>query len=724
MAKCLDACHFFILKEKVRMMKLTAFRVTHFRSVEDSGWIETDAVTALIGTNESGKTNLLVPLWKLKPAKDGAINPIADYPRKRYNEIRSEPHKPIFIQARFELSNDLAAQIAQVTNATEEKVRVVIVKRDFDGKYFIEFPDASPVPVRNVLKAEVIRVLADAHAIINGLIVDEAEANSKNIILAALNTAQAEVNSSPNFIKKAALQKIISALESVDTGNITQSSPVLSHFKELIGAVNEMNSSVRNFHPQESQEALSILLDHLPSFVYYSTYGNLDSEIYLPHVIDNLQRSDLGSHEQAKARTLKVLFEFVGLNPQEIRELGRDFPLNQGGQPSAEEIKAIAEKKKEREILLQSASVKLTQSFRSWWKQGDYRFRFQADGDHFRIWVSDDRRPEEIELENRSTGLQWFLSFYLVFLVESTETHKNAILLLDEAGLSLHAIAQQDLSNFFESLSQTNQIIYTTHSPFLVDPDHLDRVKAVYVDNHGLTIVSADLRASERNPAQSHSIYPVHAALGLSVSEMLFLGCQPIIVEGTSDQIYLSAIKNYLIGQGLITPKREMLFVPAGGVRGISAVVSILTTREEVLPYVVLDSDRSGHDLMNKLKSGLYQGADNRIIMVGDVSKVPDAEIEDLFPACFLADIISRYFIRTEEDFSDVFVGGKPILPQVEAFAKKYGLVLELGWKVEIAKRAKTRLFKGKDPIQNEQETIEKWKALFSTITKSRGNKK
>ena len=64
-----------------------------FRSVQDSGWIEADDVTALIGTNESGKTNLLIPLWKLNPAKNGEINPLADYPRKEYHEIRA-PHAP------------------------------------------------------------------------------------------------------------------------------------------------------------------------------------------------------------------------------------------------------------------------------------------------------------------------------------------------------------------------------------------------------------------------------------------------------------------------------------------------------------------------------------------------------------------------------------------------------------------------------------------------------
>jgi len=68
-------------------MKLKRFRVTQFRSVKDSTWIDADDVTALIGTNESGKTNLLIPLWKLNPAKDGEINPLIDYPRKRYHEI-------------------------------------------------------------------------------------------------------------------------------------------------------------------------------------------------------------------------------------------------------------------------------------------------------------------------------------------------------------------------------------------------------------------------------------------------------------------------------------------------------------------------------------------------------------------------------------------------------------------------------------------------------------
>jgi energy-coupling factor transporter ATP-binding protein EcfA2 len=426
-----------------------------------------------------------------------------------------------------------------------------------------------------------------------------------------------------------------------------------------------------------------------------------------------MSRDNLGNREEAKARTLKVLFEFVKLDPKEILELGRDFPV-QNGQPTESQIKEIAEKKKERDILLQSAGTDLTQKFRAWWKQGEYRFRFQADGDHFRIWVSDDKRPEEIELEGRSTGLQWFLSFYLIFLVESLDSHAGAILLLDEPGMSLHPIAQRNLSDFFTNLSQTNQLLYTTHSPFLVDPDHLDRVKAVYVDDDGTTAVSANLRAGEKNSAQTKSIYPVYAALGLSVSDTLLQGCQAVVVEGTSDQHYLSAIKNYLIGKGLIKPKREILFVPAGGVKGVGAVVSLITAKDEDLPYVILDSDSSGQGMLKQLSSNLYSVATDKIIMVGDIRRLKDAEVEDLYPTDFLAKIVRKNFLRgTDDDFDEVVEENKPIVLQIQEFATKNNIKLEQGWKVELAKQAKATIIKDKDPLKKNTDILEIWKQLF-----------
>ena len=703
----------------MEMMKLTGFRVTNFRSVRDSGWIDVDNVTALVGTNESGKTNLLIPLWKLKPANDERVNPIPDFPRKRYSDIRDMEQKPIFIEARFDLPDELAEQIANLTGATEQDVRTAIVKRDLANKYYVNFPEAPTI--RHIDKKELADLLEAAICEIKDLTASKTEEELKSLILSTLETLQKEVSDiAEENIQRDVLERIQEKLNKIDTENVPKRSIIVPRFLQLKDEIGEFFVFVTTPTPNDNVDARRKVFENIPSFVYYSNYGNLDSEIYLPHVIENMQRTDLGSKEEAKARTLNVLFNFVKLKPEEILALGQDANPNLG-RPTDEMIEQIGQQKKEREILLQSASSSLTEKFRSWWKQGEYRFRFQADGNHFRIWVSDDKRPEEIELEGRSTGLQWFLSFYLTFLVESAKAHKGSILLLDEPGLSLHALAQQDLSVFFDGLSQNNQLLYTTHSPFLVDPDHLDRVKAVYIDEQGATVVSANLRASEGSIAQSRSIYPVHAALGLSISSTLMQGCLSVVVEGQSDQIYLSFIKNYLISKGLITPKRELLFIPAGGVRGISAIVAILTGKDEALPFVIVDSDRPGQDTMNKLKAGLYQGAVDRIVTASDMCGLVNAEVEDLLPTKFLADAITRY-LRTlsrqeEDEFSDLVEDNKPLIPQVEVYAKKHNILLELGWKVEVAKKAKIQFLKSQDPMKDYLNIVNMWKSLFVKIT-------
>lgn len=697
-------------------MKLKRFRVTNFRSVDDSGWINVEDITAFVGTNESGKTNLLVPLWKLNPVRGGEINTLADYPRKRYNEIRNQEDKPIFVRAQFELPTGLIEKITGLTGADAEEVKVAEVSRDFDGERYVRFPDATPV--RSLSRADVAELLEAGVADIEAMDATKTEEGLKKSMLVAVAEAQGIVESVGDEVNRAILQKIRGLLKGVDPEDATKRSIIGPRYGRLLDEVEGMVAAVSKPGPSQVKEARAAILREMPSFVYYANYGNLDSEIYLPHVIQNMQRTDLGSREEAKTRTLKVLFEFVKLSPQEILQLGQDQPAN-AGQPTSDQIQADANKKKERVVLMDSASTDLTHKFRDWWKQGDYRLRFQADGNHFRILVSDDKRPEWIELEGRSTGLQWFLSFFLVFLVEAAGAHRNAVLLLDEPGMSLHPIAQKDLSAFFENLSETNQLMYTAHSPFMVEADHLDRVKAVYVDEGGTTAVSPDLRAAEGDNPQSRSIYPVHAAVGLSVSDTLLYGCQPVIVEGRSDQTYLSTIKNYLIGKGRIKPGRELVFMPSGGVKGVSSITSIITGTDEELPYAVLDSDHAGHGMANKLKQHLYSGADERVLMVGEFTGVEEAEVEDLFPVPFLARIIARQLPRPrdgEEEFDEVVEAGAPIIPQVEAFAKRHGIELELGWKVEVAKAVKTRLLGNRDPMKGQDGLLDLWQELFETL--------
>jgi predicted ATPase len=693
-------------------MQLLAFRVTNFRSVEDSGWVETDKITSLIGTNESGKTNLLVPLWKLNPAKEGDIKLIADAPRKHYNNYRRMDRKPVFISARFALSAELGDKISKITGVAPQLVTNVEVTRSLGGNYTVAFPDAPAAP--SLSSSEVRRTISDARTDITSLTpLDAADGAFRTSAVAVLDSLSQEIDANAD-LNAATVTKLSAAIGQVAASSAPAGSEIAARIKKVVPAFAGYGERLRAPGATGNAEARDLVQASLPSFVYYTTYGNLDSEIYLPHVIDDLKRKDLSGRAEARARTLRVLFDFVGLQPLEILELGKDFN-EAAGKPNEDQIKAFADKKKERSVLLQSASTLLTTKFRDWWKQGEYRFRFEADGNHFRIWVSDDKRPEEIELEGRSTGLQWFLSFYLIFLVESRAAHNGSILLLDEPGHSLHPIAQFDLAQFFESLAESNQLLFTTHSPFLVDPDHLDRVRAVYVDHNGHTAVSTDLRSGQA-AAQSKSIYPVHAALGLSVSETLFQGCRLVIVEGQSDQVYLSAIKILLIAKGRLRPMRDLLFVPTSGAKAIKTVASILSGRDGELPLVLCDGDDAGETLANSLRQEMYKDAPSRILLMTDFCATPLAEIEDFFPTPFMVALLDRYLKGpTESPFEAD--GHAPIVPQVKAYCRVHGLTLAKGWKVDVAKLVKPRL-SGAASGGEWDTVMASWQKLFDRLTK------
>ena len=100
----------------------------------------------------------------------------------------------------------------------------------------------------------------------------------------------------------------------------------------------------------------------------------------------------------------------------------------------------------------------------------------------------------------------------------------------------------------------------------MVDAGHLDRARAVYTDENGVTRVSPDLQLRPTTPtAQDLSMRP--RGLRMAVSETLPARLSTVIVEGPSDQHYLSAIKNFLVGLGVLRPSREIVFMPAGGVK-------------------------------------------------------------------------------------------------------------------------------------------------------------
>lgn len=597
-------------------MELLKFKVTNFKTIEETDWITTNEITCLVGENESGKTNVLTALLKLNPAdNDTKIDLLSDYPRQKYTEERKIASTKKFIEAifRFDAPFEIACK-NEIEDDSENKneeetitIEYVRIQRFYSGEYKIY------------------------------------------------------------GIKKE---------------------------KEI----DEQDKHIEVIDDKEK------ILEIIPKFVYYASYANLNSELYLPNIINNLGRyNDLPEKEKNKAKTLKVLFDYVKLSPDEILNLGKESINSK----TVTDIENETNNKRKREIMLSSASARFTRDFKEWWKQGNYIFKFSADGNYFRIWVSDDVRPEEIELENRSSGLQWFFSFFLVFITEDGGNNYNSIILLDEPGHTLHPMAQRDLSNFFNSLAKNNQLLYTTHSPFLVDSMNIINTKVVYSDDRGITNVSDNLMIKKK--AAQKSIYPVNSAIGITISDTMLIGTKPIIVEGISDQIYLTYIKRKLMQNKKITLDTELVFMPVGGTKNIKPVVSIITGKDEELPVVLIDCDESGNQKKISLSNSLYKDSSEKLISVEDylIKKCDNSEIEDIMDSEEVESAFNREYHAEELDFEYNSKSKDSIVVQMEKFAAENDIVLEDGWKVKVARRYVQK-------FRNEDDSlVEKWKFLF-----------
>ena len=201
----------------------------------------------------------------------------------------------------------------------------------------------------------------------------------------------------------------------------------------------------------------------------------------------------------------------------------------------------------------------------------------------------------------------------------------------------------------------------------------------------------------------------------MTVSDVMLQGCQVVVVEGVSDQIYLSAIKNVLIREQKFAPKQELVFVPAGGAKGVPGISSLISSVNEGLPLVVLDSDNAGNDFKKKLESGLYKDCKDRIISVKDIAGIEQSEIEDLIPFSFISKAVEKLLGVQDEDDEFEPEDGKPLIPQIEKFAEGREIKLELGWKVILAKAFKRALF-GKKQRKVQEKYISMWTDLFKKL--------
>lgn len=305
--------------------------------------------------------------------------------------------------------------------------------------------------------------------------------------------------------------------------------------------------------------------------------------------------------------------------------------------------------------------------FPHWWSQDSQFELFVSLYEFDLVFMIRDRTGRTYGFDERSAGLKYFLSYFVQYLAHEVRSDgRPEILLMDEPDQFLSASGQQDLLRVFDDFADPKdpgrdpvQVVYVTHSPFLIDKNEADRIRVLEKGEYdeGTRVV---------NSTAANHYEPLRSAFGSFVAETTFIGNCNLMVEGPSDQVLIAGASRWLKKLGVADRDRldlnHITIVPAGGTRHIPYLVYLARGRDVDKPPVValLDNDKAGKEAKDDLAAGgaygvrlidadlvLQLGQGNLAGLVTD-NPLGIAGIEDIVPfnvAVLAATIYCREFV-------------------------------------------------------------------------------
>lgn len=587
-------------------MRLSKVRVQNYRSIIDTGEFEVERLkTILVGPNEAGKTAILQAIQQINPpAGVKNFDSLRDYPRALYSQIsRGEVdiEDVAVVTATFELEQ------ADLDRAPE-KIKgqpLGYTYTRYLGNNASHSLIGAKSPIYSDIKNDLIRLTAHLDRV--------TPAGSVKIHTDSLNKITNAWSPYRNLSSDALVLKawLDEKLPDVDEDDEKE----VARWEGLVATLD---------HAIEMQGFLSYLSKCKPVFVLYSNYFRVKPIIHLGNLAKRLENDSLD--DDAYDYGNNCLLKLLGFSAQELSDLGRASDPSH----STVDLESFRAKLDQRSYELNAASVELTQQIIKVWNPNDNkaeasRLRLTADGQYLKV-VVEDNIGVEVELDQRSEGFQWLVSFFIVFFAEAKGKHKNTILLLDEPGVSLHALKQREFRKTISLLADENQTLYSTHSPFLVGPDELDIVRVVELTDRTVG-TKVHTTVSSSDPA---ALLPLQEALGYDLAQSLFASQRNLILEGLTDYWYVEAISCLLKEGGNASLHDKIALVPANTASKVVYFATILTSHN-LKVAALLDSDNAG-DQAAQQDVLVHRLGNKRILRTSDyaVPKIEHAEIEDL----------------------------------------------------------------------------------------------
>lgn len=539
-------------------MKLVKAQVKNYRSIIDSGPFDVERTkTILVGPNEAGKTVLLRAFQQINPPDDvPKFEALRDYPRAHYNDVitgRMDPAKTDVVIGYFILDEyDLVAVPSDFRNS------IYIVGRRLDNSRWHHLEGGPKPKLLAEVKSELQHLASHMDQNASSDAEDGSLQKAPSAELASLIAPW--LDDSPMSGELATnlndwLTKNQSYVSRQDAKEVAR--------LELLQAASGME--------RRRNEVLNTLQERLPVFVFFSNYFRVHPIIHLEHFATRLERGLLDDDQYDFGN--QCLLKLLGFSPRDLSDLGKanePEPSNQAA------FKAYRDQLDRRAYQLNAASVRLTDEIRSVWnpkrRSGEAdRLRITADGQYLKVAVEDDLGVE-IELDQRSEGFQWLVSFLIVFFAEAGGKHRNAILLLDEPALNLHGLKQSEFRETLSRLARSNQTIYTAHSPFLIGPDELDHVRIVELVDRRIGTKVHTLEDAE-DPA---ALLPLQEALGYDLLQSLFSQQRSLLLKGLVELWYLQATSELLKAAGLAYLDERIELIPCDSLRKLVYYATIL----------------------------------------------------------------------------------------------------------------------------------------------------
>jgi energy-coupling factor transporter ATP-binding protein EcfA2 len=636
-------------------MRLQDVRVKKFRNIIDSTKVSIEKdITSVVGKNESGKTAFLHSLYRLNPVRKNVSFKIEDqYPawmekkdRMRGIDLTTE----VPIEVNFILEDP---ELKELNDFFGEGILVnqeLTLLKNYGNKTFYKIFVNEKLCIKNALKD-----------------------------LSFSKETRTEISKCQTVGEIATFISTFTPLPESEEKDKDSISELKRRIDSLLSGTESLASSV-----------FSKLESFIPQFIYFDKYSSLP---YSVNILDVLKTDEQNLTDDLL--TARSLLRMAAADD--------DYLLNPDYERRKRELENVANA--------------LSQDVLKYWSQNPelrvnpditQRTETKPNGQHsvidelkIRIW--DNKHQLSLPFTEHSSGFQWFFSFLAAFS-EYEYSKTPVIILLDEPGLGLHGKAQADFIKFIEErLSPKRQVVYSTHSPFMIQPNKLERVRIVEEkDSEQGSKITEDVLTTDPD-----TLFPLQGALGYDLAQHLFISKDNLVVEGTSDFTYLQIFSDYFKEIGKQPLNDKWTIVPVGGADLIPTFIALLGIHLDLT--VLIDSRKEGNQKISNLEEKGYL-SNKRIITIGEIIKSKSADIEDLFT-------IDDYLILFNSAYNknhklEDLIGTDPIVSRI---ARLEGIErFDHGKPADFFLRNKDRILKS---LSN--NTFDNFELLFDRINKT-----